>query len=340
MRRIPLTLSLLLAAALAACAQGASGPPGPPWQSTFGQDHPLAGRIWVPDEARFIAPQEAAAIVAGARYVLLGEKHDNPDHHRVQAWLVAELMARGRAPAVAFEMLTTEQEPALRAHLAERPRDSAGIGRAVGWETSGWPEWSQYEPIARAALAGGAPLIGASLPRRTVQEITKAGAQALGRDRVEALLLDDPLPRHLRTLLRQEIIESHCFQLPISMIDPLVNTMIARDAVMAEALMRGAAQPGRDGAVLIGGGGHARRDHGVPYQLGRLAPGEPTVSLGLVEVAEGESDPAAYGARFGIESLPFDIVWFTPAADRDDPCETFADQLRRAKERHEQQQSD
>jgi uncharacterized iron-regulated protein len=336
-------LTLLSALALAACAQGVSGPPGapgPPWESDFGRDHPLTGRIWLSGEARFVAPEEAAAIVAEARYVLLGEKHDNADHHRIQAWLVAELIARGRAPAVAFEMLTAEQEPALRAHLAERPRDSAGIGPAVGWDKSGWPEWSRYEPIARAALAGGAPLVAASLPRRLVQEIAKEGPLALGRDRVEALRLEEPLPRHLRTLLRQEIIESHCFQLPMSMIDPLVNTMITRDAVMAEALMRAAALSGRDGAVLIGGNGHARRDHGVPYQLGRLAPAEAVVSVGLVEVAEGESDPAAYGARFGIESPPFDVVWFTPAADRDDPCETFADQLRRAKERHEQQQSE
>jgi len=30
--------------------------------------------------------------------------------------------------------------------------------------------------------------------------------------------------------------------------------------------------------------------------------------------------------------LPFDFVWFTPRVDDDDPCEVFAEQLRRIRE--------
>ena len=55
----------------------------------------------------------------------------------------------------------------------------------------------------------------------------------------------------------------------------------------------------------------------------------------LVEVIEAANGPAAYAERFGVDANPFDFVWFTPVADPEDPCAKFADQLRRARERHE-----
>jgi hypothetical protein len=42
------------------------------------------------------------------------------------------------------------------------------------------------------------------------------------------------------------------------------------------------------------------------------------------------NDPPAYASRFNAEALPYDFVWFTPRVDDLDPCERFAEQLRRA----------
>ena len=165
----------------------------------------------------------------------------------------------------------------------------------------------------------------------------EAVVAALGAGRTAALGLDRPLPAELAALLRREIIESHCGQLPDSMIGPMVTVMTARDAHMAEVLVRAAATGDRDAAVLIAGTGHARADHGVPFHLRRFEPEARIVSLGLVEVIEAANQPAAYAERFGVDVIPFDFVWFTPVADPEDPCAKFADQLRRARERHEQE---
>jgi uncharacterized iron-regulated protein len=118
------------------------------------------------------------------------------------------------------------------------------------------------------------------------------------------------------------------------MIDPMVKVTTVKDAFMADALVRGAAADGTDGAVLIAGNGHVRADRAVPWHLQRRAPDAVTVAVGLLEVAPGEDGPAAYAARFDAESLPFDFVWFTPRSDDQDPCAAYADQLRRAKQRH------
>jgi hypothetical protein len=104
---------------------------------------------------------------------------------------------------------------------------------------------------------------------------------------------------------------------------------------MAEVLRRGGRLAGHDGAVLIVGKGHARNDRGVPFHLWRGDRTASVVTLGLFEVDEGRTEPAAYAEFLGTESLPYDFVWFTPIADPVAPCAKFADQLKHARERHE-----
>ena len=330
-RRV-VTVAFLLLGACAPAPAEADSPPAPPWHSKYQLDHPLVGRLWVPAEARFVTPDETVDRLATADFVLLGEQHDNPDHHRLQAWVIARLAARGRRPALAVEMLTTDQQPALDSYLAAHPSDAAGIGQAVGWADSGWPAWPNYEPIFAAALAAGMPIRAANLPHETLRRVVLDGlTAALGPARVAALQLEPGLPPELEKRLEAEIVESHCNQLPDSMIRPMAVAQQVRDAVMAEAMVKAAALPGRDGAVLVAGNGHARRDRGVPYRLARVAPERSVASLGLFEVAAGAEAPADYAARFD-GSLPFDVIWFTPVADPTDPCERFAGQLQRARD--------
>ncbi len=96
------------------------GAPGAPWLSEHARGHPLAGRIWQPAQERFVAPEAVVTALGKARFVLLGEKHDNADHHRIQAWLVGSMIAAGRRPALAFEMFASDQQAALDGHLAAR----------------------------------------------------------------------------------------------------------------------------------------------------------------------------------------------------------------------------
>lgn len=337
-------IALAVSLFLAACTAAERTSPGPdflaergPWVSEVGREHPLTGRIWVPSRGEFVGPAALLNDLAGPDYVILGEKHDNEDHHRIQAWALEQILQRGRRMAVGFEMFRANQADALADYLAAHPRDAAGLGPAVNWAQQGWPDWSQYQPIAQAALDNGAPILAADLSRPTLRAITKEGTRALGQETERRLGLTRPMPASLDESMRREIIDAHCNQLPASMIGPMTTVMRARDAYMAGTLMEGAALPGRDGAVLIAGTGHAQRDHGVPFHLAILAPGARSVSLAMVEVAEGEPDPAAYAARFNAETLPFDYVWFTPHPEREPACERFADQLRRAKARHRQE---
>ena len=307
---------------LTACRTGVTGPS---WQSPVGREHRLVGRIWDVAAGRFVDEAALVAGIAQVPYVLLGEKHDNPDHHALQARLLRALTAAGRRPAVAFEMFTPSQAGALARHLSARPRDAAGIGEAVNWKASGWPAWSMYEPIAQAALEAGLPLVVANLDPEQTRAVRRQGVGALDAALIQRHGLEQPLPADVRASMVEEIRDAHCGHAPANLVDAMVVVQRARDAQMAEALLTA---PGTDGAVLIAGTGHVRNDRGVPAYLRRTAPGMRTASVAFLEVDPKRPDVSDYADRLE-RRLPFDYVWFTPAVDDEDPCEKFRKPLER-----------
>jgi len=295
------------------------------WQAPLGRDHPLVGRVWDVAAARIIDPAALPPRLARAHFVLLGEKHDNPDHHLLQAILVRALAAIGRRPAVAFEMLDTAQAAALAHHLAAAPGDVDRLGDAVGWNDSGWPPWSQYKPIAQAALDAGLALLPANLPAAVVSAVARGNWSALPAPLVAAHGLDRPLPDDTQAAMAAEIRDAHCGHANPAMVTNMVVAQRARDAQMADTLLSAAT----DGAILIAGTGHVRRDRGVPMYLRGRSPTVAIAAVAFAEVQPNATSPNDYAARFSTTSLPFDYVWFTPRMDDDDPCERFRRSLER-----------
>src|SRR2546428_649682 len=304
--------ALITALLLGGCAKGGKIE----WGSPAERAHPLVGRIWDVKAGTFIPEDTLVARLVASRFVLLGERHDNPDHHVLQAKLVLAMVAAGRRPAVGFEMLATDDAPAVVRYLARSPKDAAGLGDAVNWSRSGWPEWRFYQPIAQAALDANVPIVATNLSRAATEAVRRNGLPGLGPTLMTQLRLAEPTPE-TRLAMARELRESHCGQVPDTMIDRMVDIQWARDARIAASVAR-AGQ--RDGAVLIAGAGHVRRDRGVPVHLARQVPDATIASIAFVEVDAAASKPGDYAARFGTETLPFDYVWFTPKADDDRPC--------------------
>jgi uncharacterized iron-regulated protein len=296
------------------------------WQAPLRQDHPLVGRIWDVAAGAFIDRATLVGRLRQGGFVLLGEKHDNPDHHRLQAWLLRALIAAGRRPAVGFEMFTVDDAPAIAQQLAAHPDDAVGLAGAVNWQGSGWPAWGMYQPIAEAALQAKLPIVATNLAPATVRALGQGGAAALDATLAARLGLDRPLAADTQTAVAEEIREAHCGHAADQQINAMILVQRARDAQMAESLAA-AGQP--DGAVLIAGAGHVRRDYGIPAYLASKVPRTSVISLAFLEVSQDLREPTAYAARFDRQTLPFDDVWFTPRVDEQDPCAAFEESLKK-----------
>jgi len=302
------------------------GSPEEPWQAPLRQDHPFVGRIWDVAAGEFIDSAALIDHLRRGRFVLLGEKHDNPDHHRLQAWLLRALIAAGRRPAVGFEMFSVDDAPAIARQVAAHPSDAVGLAEAVNWQRSGWPDWAMYRPIAEAALQANLPIIATNLSPATVRSLGQRGAAALDATLAARLDLDRPLAADTQTAMAEEVREAHCGYASKQQINAMMLVQRARDVQMAESL---AAAGQQDGAVLIVGAGHVRRDYGIPAYLASREPGASVISVAFLEVSQDMPEPAAYATRFRRQTLPFDYIWFTPRVDDQDPCAAFEEQLKK-----------
>ena len=313
MSRVIATWGALALVAAGGCA-AQRGVPG----ATLHADHPLVGRTWAVRQARFVDAAERDAALAAADLVMLGETHDNPEHHLLQARILRALVAAGRRPAVVFEMLDTSQQPRVDAALASAPRDPDALADAVAWARSGWPAFAMYRPVFAAALDAGLPVVAANLSRAQARQVVEGHPESLP-PKVKAMLDRQPrLDAEALAALREEMSESHCGELPASMLDPMVEMQRARDAQIAERVVASADDRG---AVLVAGAGHARDDRGVPAFLRQEAPARSVRSVAFLEVSPDLTSPDSYAAGFAVKALPFDYVVFTPRAERGDPCE-------------------
>ncbi len=307
-------------------ALAVSGCSGTSWKSTFGRNHPLSGRIWDVSSARFIDRQSLVTRVARADFLLLGERHDNPDHHLLQAEVLRSLIALGRRPAVGFEMFGLDDANAIANHLAFAPNDAAGLGRAVNWNKSGWPDWAMYQPIAEAALQARLRIVATNLPLATARKMNSDGLAALGPSVRRELSLDRPLSDAMFATMATDIRNSHCGYASEESVKAMVDVQRARDAQMAQSLIA-AGDP--DGAILVAGAGHVRNDYGIPVYLTAKAAGKQVISIVFLEVDNQKPEPHNYALANG--RLPFDYVWFTPRVDDEDPCEKFKSQFEQLK---------
>jgi uncharacterized iron-regulated protein len=288
---------------LAACSSGAVTPvAGPQWQSPLLLEHPLVGRIWDVRGQRFISEDELLHALRTADIAILGEKHDNPDHHAIQRRLLASLTDTRSLAFVSFEMLDSSQQSALDSLDGVDLLSDEAVRAHLRWDDDGW-DWALYGPLVLDVTRAGTPLRAANISMdemRTVyaEPLEPAVAEALGEAQ--------------RERLHVEIDESHCGMLRQSQFPAMVRVQQARDAAMAASLGGDA-----DGVkVLIAGNFHARHDLGVSNYL---AQGADALSLGVLEVNAQWMEPQQYLQEF-VEVLPHDYVWFSPAVSAQDYC--------------------
>ncbi len=83
-----------LLALLAACQGQVAAPPLPDWQSPEERDSAELGVIRDLCSGEQLSPAQLLDRLAAAPRVIVGEQHDNPDHHALELWLVRALAER------------------------------------------------------------------------------------------------------------------------------------------------------------------------------------------------------------------------------------------------------
>ncbi len=269
------------------------------------RNHPLAGRIWDVAASQFITPAELMTRAGAAKFVLLGEIHDNLLHHRIQA-TVLQSIAKEARPALVMEQFDRIQQDKINGVLqgASRTEQMTSLSELMR-KTWGWPA---YAPMVDLALHRQLPILAANLSRDKLRTVARTGFDALGYGEEQRLALETVWSAERQNQLMKNIHDGHCGKVSEHMVAAIAKSQRARDAVMADIMLQS-----QSGAIAIVGSGHARRDMAIPLYLAARAPQATVLSLGIVEVTQ-PTHPAAY-ARGPLGPL-FDYIWFTPRVVR------------------------
>ncbi len=276
------------------------------WESPRLRDHPLTGRIWRARDGAFITAEQLGSRLGDAGIVLLGEKHDNPDHHRLRLGLLERLLDSSGLGLLSMEMLVPGQAERLRALPTDIAEEPERLREELDWR-QGW-HWPFYAPVLRTMLRADVPVHAANIDDEQLNrvyggELSAAAESALDTGQLERL--------------RRQIRISHCNRLPEQQLPAMVRVQQARDLRMAQSLHPGEGTRPSGPRILLAGNFHVRRDLGVPNYLQEKS-GE-TITVAFMEVSRWRIDPRDY---LGIPSADrvFDYVWFTPAVEAQDYC--------------------
>ncbi|WP_095133123.1 ChaN family lipoprotein [Pseudomonas sp. Irchel s3h14] len=270
---------LMLALLMLSACQHVSTPP------------PVVGEIRDLRSGQTLTAEELVAQLGTTSRLIVGEQHDNRDHHELQLWLLQSLGERRAQGSLLLEMLTPDQQPRVDdvRHASTPPAD---LPSALAWQ-SGW-DWNLYGPIVRFALTQPYPLLAANLDTLEVRAVY-ANPPTLSGLRSNAASVKDELLK--------QVSDSHCGLLPKSQMPAMLAVQQQRDRRMAERLLAAPAP-----SLLIAGAYHARKDVGVPIHV--LDLGEPQAPMVLMLAEQGSEVTPAIA----------DYVWYTPATPPQDYC--------------------
>ena len=141
----------------------------------------VAGQSYVPQRvyaaatSAFTDFESMLAQLAQADVVFVGEQHDDPNTHRLEAAILEGLARRGRRAVVSLEMFERDvQEPLdhfLMGHMPEAEFLQA---------SRPWPRYAtDYKPLVDFAVSKEWPVVAANVPRPIASEIAKGGLDVL-----------------------------------------------------------------------------------------------------------------------------------------------------------------
>jgi uncharacterized iron-regulated protein len=296
-----LLFALLLSPAGCASARPEASPAPPP---TSGQPCVPIGRWVEPGSGARLTTAEFVPGVAQKRVVLLGEAHDNLEHHAWQLQTLAALSAARDEIVVAFEMLPRRVQQPLDDWIAGELDEQAFL-EGVDWGRSWSLPAELYLPLFRFARLNRFPAVALNVDRRLIERVGDVGWAVVPVDEREGLTDPAPASDAYRAWLA-DVYGDHAPKdsapLDPTALDRFTDAQLVWDRAFAEGIA--AALERHPHALVVGiiGGGHVQHRWGVPHQLAALGIDDVAVLLPWDDGADCSKLTADLAdAVFGVE---------------------------------------
>jgi uncharacterized iron-regulated protein len=268
--------------------------------------------VWsvpVPGGVQEIGAREIFLQARTQPVVLLGESHDNAEHHRWQLHTLVALHLQRADMVIGFEMFPRRVQEVLDRWVAGELSESEFLQRSHWSEVWGF-DAAYYLPLFHFARMHRVPMIALNVERELVRRIGRGGLDAVPESEREGVGRPEPAGAdYLREL--HAVYAKHGKDKQGDLNDPAFQRFVAGqlmwDRAMAEGIRSGHERyPGRQ-VVAIMGRGHTGLG-GVPHQLRALGIAQTTVFLPWDRTPScTPPEPGSVDAVFGVAppgSLP------------------------------------
>jgi uncharacterized iron-regulated protein len=132
-------------------------------------------RVYDTHHQGFTDFERMLADLTKADVIFVGEQHDDPNTHRLEAAMLDGLERRGVSPTVSLEMFERDVQSMLDAYRAGKTSEDEFLKASRPW-----PRYAtDYRPLVEMAREYGWPVVAANVPRRHASAVAKTGRTAL-----------------------------------------------------------------------------------------------------------------------------------------------------------------
>lgn len=223
-----------------------------------------------------------------ARFIHIGETHDDMDMHDWQYRIIEALFNQDSALAIGLEQVTVDLQPVLnRWVLGELEKEE--FLRAIGWYATWNFNYGYYEKIFGLAREKKIPLFALNAPRSLINKVRIQGYEALTEEEKKIIpSLDLTKEEHrllLKTIFEAEEIPPQMKGASLeTMFEGLYRAQVAWDETMGTRAVQAAEATGGR-VVVLAGSGHMLYNLGLNYRAWKKS-GQPFVTVIGIQVPE------------------------------------------------------
>ena len=132
-------------------------------------------RVYDSQHKRWTDFESMAAELSKMDVIFLGEQHDDPSTHRMEAALLDAIARRRDNVVVSLEMFERDVQPVVDAYLAGQLDEATFLKMSRPW-----PNYAtDYRPLVEFAKAHGWRVIAANIPRKMANAASSKGLDAV-----------------------------------------------------------------------------------------------------------------------------------------------------------------
>lgn len=216
---------------------------------------------------RPVSLQEMIRLLEPATFILIGEQHDNAQHHQFQAQVIEGLVQAGRSVVVGMEMFDRTKQYPLNLWTLNRLSEAEFIEQSE-WKTQWGFDFALYRPIFEVVYRYRLRLAALNIPRAVVRQTARGGWQSVPE--AERLGVPDPdlsVEEH-RKLFYALLGGGH--PTGEQQNDNFYAAQVVWDTAMADAALRyleRTVPSPRLAFVILAGNGHVMYDVGISLRL-------------------------------------------------------------------------